>query len=253
VAAAVAAAGLAAAAWTVVRVAGTARAGARDGDGDGDGDGDPQLRAHVAFHASAAVLLVAAFVVTDVPEDVFSARYLVGVLVAAAALAPLAVRTPRARLAAGAAAALLALTGVMGLLRGEYTDDPQRLPGPADAAALRAIVEREGVAKGYASYFEAATLHHLTGGAARVLPVQECGPEHALCPFFLHTISSWYRPDPGRSFVVVDTAVRQPQVAGLDPRLGPPDAVLPAGRLTVAIYPYDVARRFGPVAPPSAR
>jgi len=216
-------------------------------------DAGTQRRAHGAFHAVAALLLIGAFVVTDVPEDVFSARYLIGVLVAGAALAPLAARTPRGRLAIGAGAALLALTGVMGLARGEYTDDPQRLPGPEDAAALRALAEREDVRKGYASYFEAATLHHLTQGAARVLPVQECGEAHRLCPFFLHTISSWYLPGRGRSFVVVDTTLRQPQVSGLDPRLGPPDTVARAGQLTVAIYPYDVAARFGPVAPASLR
>ena len=205
------------------------------------------------FHATAAVLLAGAFLVTDVAEDVFSARYLIGVLVAAAALAPLAVRSSRGRLAVAAGAALLALTGVMGLARGEYTDDPQRLPGPADAAALRAVEVREDLRKGYASYFEAATLHHLTGGVARVLPVQECGDAHELCPFFLHTLSSWYAPEPGRSFVVVDTTLRQPQVSGLDPALGPPDAVVAAGQLTVAVYPYDVARRLRPVGAPSTR
>jgi hypothetical protein len=257
IAGAVAAAGLAAAAVAAWRVLGRPRGGA-DGAAPrtvaaARGARSAPLRAHAAFHAAAAVLLAGAFLVTDVAEDVFSARYLIGVLVAAAALAPLAVRSSRGRPAVAAGAALLAVTGVMGLARGEYTDDPQRLPGPADAAALRAVVEREDLGKGYASYFEAATLHRLTGGAARVLPVQECGDAHELCPFFLHTLSSWFVPEPGRSFVVVDTTLRQPQVSGLDPGLGPPDAVVAAGQLTVAVYPYDVARRLRPVAAPSTR
>ena len=74
-------------------------------------------------------------------------------------------------------------------------------------------------------------------------PVSVCDQGAHLCPFDLHVISSWYTPRPStRSFLLTDP--RLPLVPAPTPGLGRPSAVYRVGRLTMYVYPYDIASRF---------
>jgi hypothetical protein len=258
---------LAAAAWAVARtLAGAVAARRAAGTEATRRDAGPEARAAVGdaappapervvwagFWALSAVALIGSFVGTTAPEGIYSSRYLVGVLLAVAALLPLAVVASargRAVLAVGVAA--FALIGVGSLLRGEMTQNPGRYPSAATARELAAFAKARGLTVGYAGYWDAADLTWNAGdGPLRVYPVIECSPDHQLCPATFHRISTWYRPRPGtRSFLVLDAALRMEKPTGLDPRLGPPAAVDRVGPLTVYTFDYDIAARMGAVDP----
>ncbi|MCW2985963.1 MAG: hypothetical protein JWR63_3533, partial [Conexibacter sp.] len=230
---------LGAVAWTAARVLADRLRGR--------GDPSPARVAHVAFWATSSVLLVGSFVATTAPEAIYSNRYLVGLLLAVAALLPLvAQRTALARAAVLAGATAFALIGTLSLLRGELTANPARFPTPALAHRLAAFAQARGLAIGYAGYWDAPALTWAADSPTlRVFPVQECDADHALCPLSFHRISTWYRPRPHtRTFLLIDREQRMPLVTGADPRLGRPAAVDQVGPLTIYTYPYDIAARM---------
>jgi hypothetical protein len=63
-------------------------------------------------------------------------------------------------------------------------------------------------------------------------------------PTELHLITSWYRPRPGaKTFLLSDPAYPATPSAPT-PDLGPPIAIHQIGRVTMYVYPYDIAARF---------
>lgn len=200
--------------------------------------------AHAAFWTTALIALPLAFVLTNVPIAAFSGRYLVGVLLAVAALVPLTTGRPLVRVVTSGAVTLFAFTGVMSLVRGEMTADSSRFPTPAEAKALTRFVSAQRAVVGYAGYWDAAPLTWATHFAIHVYPVSPC--QDSLCAFEFHRVASWYRPgSTTRSYVVLDEAVREIALRSLPPALGRPVASAHIGQLTAYVFDHDIADDFG--------
>jgi hypothetical protein len=205
----------------------------------------PAMIAHAAFWGSAMVALILAFLLSSVPVAAFSGRYLVGVLLAVAALVPLAaLRGPLRGMMTSAAITYFALAGVMSLIRGEMTANTSRFPPPVVADQLARYVTQQGAAVGYAGYWDAAQLTWASHFATHIYPVGPC--ENRLCAFQFHRIASWYNPRAtSRSYLVLDPAARQITLRSLPATVGTPVASAHVGQLYVYVFDYDVARTFG--------
>ncbi len=205
-----------------------------------------------AFWATASVALLASFVFSSVPVASFSGRYLVGVLMAVAALVPLAARRLPGRALTSAAVTYFVLVGVMSLLRGEMTANPTRFPSAAEAKMVARFAAQQSATVGYAGYWDAAPLTWSSSFAAHVYPVAACA--EGLCAYELHRIASWYSPrSASRSFLVLDGTVRQASLTSLPPAIGHPVAGEHIGQLVVYIFSEDIARYFGaPLRGPQA-
>jgi hypothetical protein len=203
-------------------------------------------RVHVLFWGTSAIASAGAFVVSTRAFD-GGDQYFVTVLFSVAALVPVAVGALNGRRLQLACVAISVFC--LASTYGVATGDVERQSGAAvtrDGDAVISIVESQGLTRGYGGYFDASSMTWRARYRIQVRPVLECGNPHGadLCPFFLMRIASWYRPHPGRTFLVVNPTgafvVHEP--AGL----GPPVARYRAGALVVLVYPYDIASRFGP-------
>jgi len=205
----------------------------------------PELLAHASFWILAGTVTSIAFVMSTLPIDKFSARYLMTAYYALAALVPLLAVRPRARAAVAAGTTLVVAGATAALVRGDLHAAPGSPSGDISGPLLR-LAQAEGVEHGYAGFWTAAPLTWQMKAQVRVYPVASCtgGPE--LCRFKLHYISSWYRPRPNtRSFLIIDPHHLEgigPSYA--DPKFGPPQKSARIGDVTVHIYGYDIASRF---------
>ena len=196
------------------------------------------------FWGSSAILLSAGFVVSSIPVDIESSRYLIGLIYAAAALVPLlgAPGTLR-RGAVSAGAAVFAFTGLLSLAHGTVSANTGNFPSTGVSAQVARIARREHLTVGYAGYWDAAPITWATGLAVKVYPVQQCGAQ--LCQFNIHYISSWYLARPGvRTFLIEDPT--QPVAAPPVAALGKPSAIYHIDELTMYVYPYNIASRLQP-------
>jgi hypothetical protein len=111
------------------------------------------------------------------------------------------------------------------------------------AGEIAQIAAREHLSVGYAGYWDAAPITWSTGFGVHVYPVSVCDQREHLCRFDLHFISSWYRPRAHtRSFLLTDPALAN--VWTRTPDLGRPSSVYRLGRVTMYVYPYDLAKRI---------
>jgi hypothetical protein len=198
----------------------------------------------MVFWCSSAVVLSAAFVLSATPIDIHGDRYLVGLIYAAAAVIP-AVAAGRVwtEAAAVAGTCVFALSGVIAMAKGTVTNNTNRFPTAAVADQVWRLAVANHLQFGYSGYWDAAPITWASRFRVRVYPVSVCVNNTHLCPFDLHTISSWYTPQPGvRSFLLTDSAM--PLVPSPTPDLGRPDAVYHIGNLTMYIYPYDLATKI---------
>jgi hypothetical protein len=219
------------AAWSVLRPTASGRVGS----------------VHKRYWALVAVLLSATFVATNVPIDRFSARYVLAVGYAIAVLAAVAA-AERGRLSRGLVT-IGACVIVCGSIVAIAARDLQRLsrsyPSSALAARLLDFAQTEHVREGYAGYWDAAPLTWETNARLRVYPIEQCPAGTRICPFPYNRISSWYTPEASaRTFLVLDPARPAGLISELA-RLGLPERRTRVGRLTVYIYSYDIASRFG--------
>ena len=196
------------------------------------------------FWGSSAVLLSFGFIVSAAPVDIYSDRYLVGLIYAAAALVPLlGGRDVARRLAIAAGTAVFAFSGLVALWQGQVTANIGNYPSDYVSGQVAQIARREHLTIGYAGYWDAAPITWATHLAVKVYPVQPCGA--GLCPFSIHYISSWYAPHAGiHTFLISDPT--QPIAASPVAALGKPIAVHQIDELTMYVYPYDIASRLQP-------
>jgi hypothetical protein len=200
----------------------------------------PARASWCVFWGSCAVLLSGAFIFSTNPQDLMSDRYLVGVLYAVAALIPLATAGAvlrRALITGGTS--FFALTGIVTLVRG------QELIGTSAASRQYSEIARIAAANhlhlGYAQYWDAAPLTWATHMRLRVYPVLDCPGRPALCFYYLHVITSWYKPRRDvRSFLISDSA--KPPAADPVPNLGRANATYHVGTMTMYVYDYDLAQ-----------
>jgi hypothetical protein len=212
-----------------------------------DDAASPEASARLAFMVfwcSSAIVLSAAFVLSATPVDIHGNRYLIGLIYAAAAVIPvIAAGRVRTEAAAVIGTCVFALSGVIAMAKGTVTNDTNRFPTAAVANQVWRLAVANHLQFGYSGYWDAAPITWASHFRVRVYPVSVCVRNTHLCPFDLHTISSWYTPHPGaRSFLLTDSAI--PLVPSPTPDLGGPSAVYHVGNLTMYVYPYDLATRI---------
>ncbi|MGZ4245595.1 MAG: hypothetical protein ACXVSE_15015 [Solirubrobacteraceae bacterium] len=222
------------AAWLELRTATASRARAQA----------PERLAFLVFWCSSATLLSLAFVLSATPVDIHADRYLVGLLYAAAAVIPvLAAPWVQTQAVVLAGACIFALGGVISMGNGTVTRNTEGFPTTGVADQIARIAAANRLTIGYAGYWDSAPITWSTGTRVQVNPVSVCDQNAHLCRFDLHVISSWYTPRPGlRSFLLTDPSLSNLSVP--TPDLGPPTATYRIGRITMYVYPYDLASKI---------
>jgi len=199
-------------------------------------------RVWVTYWSASASLISLAFLVTQVPQDVGGARYLMGLVIAIGALFPLVAIRPHKRWGLALA---VGIAWVLGTTLNLFTNGL----GPAANISYRFISEVKALALrydariGYANYWATSPITWETRTKLIVMPVVNCAGVR-LCGYDIGSISSFYKAKPGvRSFLLNDPAAGPPTVA-IPPELGKPLAEYHLGEATLLIYPYDIASRF---------
>ena len=167
----------------------------------------PVLAAHVMFWSMAAAGLALAFVLSSVPVDRYSSRYVLTVGYGIAALVPVAAnaRPAWARVSVVAGACAIVTGSIVAMGNRDLQNRAPAFPTPALSGPLLQLAHQYGATTGYANYWDAAPLTWQMKSDVRVYPVKSCTGGAIPCPVGFHLISSWYRPRPGRrSFLVVD-------------------------------------------------
>jgi hypothetical protein len=207
---------------------------------------EPEQSARLAwcvFWASSLVLLSAAFILSDIPENLGSSRYLVGAIYAAAALVPLLGnhgQLTRAVVTAGAT--LYAFTGWLALA--QHRIGPPVSPSDQLAGEVEKIAGQEHLSVGYAGYWDAAPITWATHLRVKVFPVDDCNGNQHLCAFELHLITSWYSPRPGAKTFLLSNPAYPAVPSAPTPDLGKPIMVHQLGSVTMYVYSYDIAARL---------
>lgn len=220
--------------WLELRTAIISRASARA----------PARLAFMVFWCSSASLLTLAFVLSATPVDIHADRYLVGLVYAAAAVIPvLAAARIQTQAVVLAGACIFALSGVISMGNGTVTRNTEGFPTTAAADQIARIAATNHLRIGYAGYWDSAPITWSTGIRVQVNPVSVCDQNAHLCRFDLHVISSWYTPRPGaRSFLLTDPSLSN--LSSPTPDLGPPTATYRIGKITMYVYPYDLASKI---------
>jgi hypothetical protein len=205
---------------------------------------EPALRAYAFYWAAVTVVLGLAFVVTPNATDLGpkSVNYLLTLAPAAAAgAALLAARSLRAQLAVGLAVATVAAVNIDSIANGRA-----EVTGVAQiqqyARPITRFLEQRGVTRGFAYFWEAQNLSWQTDMRLVVAPVRNCGRE--LCPYNIFTITSWYEPRGGPTFLLIDPAFIQ-----APPFVSEAAETRRYGPLKLYVFEADVAKHIHVVAP----
>jgi len=203
---------------------------------------EPTARAYACYWAAASILLCVIFVITPNAAALGpdSVNYLLTLALAAGTgVALLAARSPRGQLAVALAIATVGAINIAGIVRGHaqiYATNPIRTYEPQ----LVRLLERKGVTRGYAGYWDAQNISWQSGMRVLIAPVQRCAAQ--LCPYNFFTIRSWYEPHPGPTFLILDATNRFIPAA---PRfVVGATATYRIGLLTVYLFDYDIARQI---------
>jgi hypothetical protein len=209
----------------------------------------------VVYWSLSAIVVALAFVFTTAPADIGGRRYVITIAYAIAVLAAVAAAPKRwSRNLVAAAVSIIIAGATVAMFEHKVQNNLASFPTPSDAAQLERWAKSQHLKYGYASYWDAAPLSWWTQEHPAVYSTTACGTGSAqtLCPY-AQIITSWYKPRPHtRTFVVVDNRfltenpANAEGVTGPPPALGRPSKVAHVGVMTVYVYPYDVAERFGP-------
>lgn len=198
---------------------------------------------HVVFWSTCLTAGLLTFLLSSVGAVDF--RYLVGPLVAIAALLPVAAGRGRDwRIAVGAGLAVMAVVGLVRLA----TRPLPYLPGDRplarqDIAAVTRFAHRYHATDGYAVYWDAVTITWHTQFAVDLHPVKRCGLfGDSYCPLYhADSFTAAYLPRAGlRTLFIADARFGSAPAASW----GRPLATEHIGRLTLYAYRYDIADRF---------
>jgi hypothetical protein len=200
---------------------------------------DTTLRAYASYWAAAVILLCLVFVITPNAAALGpkSVNYLLTLAPAAGAgVALLAMRSRGGQLAVVLAVAAVGAVNITGIVDGRAGGVPAL---GTYAQPIRQLLEREGVTRGYAGYWDAQNLSWQTDMRLLVAPVVNCDTQ--LCPYTFFTIRSWFEPQGGATFLLVDPTI--PVIHA------PPFAAGAAskhhfGPLTLYLFDYDIARHI---------
>ena len=178
-----------------------------------------------------------------------SVRYEFNLFLAAAVALPVWLfgKGPTGARFAVALGAVAAVVGIGGLLN--TRDDRRAFLSSAmvvDGPRAMEYARSKGATRGYSGYWNASGLSWKTGH--RLLPVANCdSPDgRTLCMSPFAVPPHLMKPVPGaKSFILVDHAYPGAPEDRYLTRFGPWEEQLPIGGVFIAIYPYDIATRFG--------
>lgn len=211
----------------------------------------PAATVYLLFWAISSGLLCASFLLSNVPAGpgTSSARYLIGLVYAAAAAVPvLAAASTRTRVAAAVPVAAVCGLAFVSVLHNDLTVSRSRLPVVRYTSEVLRLLKRNELVRGYAGYWDAAVLTWASNERVRIAPIHPCGliARRHLCPYRLNSIQGWYTPRRTRSFVLFDpTWDRFEPAISSGEAFGRPLAVKRFGPLELRVYGYDIASRFG--------
>jgi hypothetical protein len=212
---------------------------------------DEQLQRllHLAFWFVSVVVVMLAFVFTNAVGNGLGNHesYFLTILFSVAAVVPLLTRRIRVlRRAAPVALAVFAAGSIVGAQ--ESYINVYRSPIASVASTIAQVARANDATIGYSGYWDASSLTWADKGAIDVRPLEQCAnPNPAgagICPFFLMRTPAWYKPEPRRSFLIVDP--NQLYVTSLPSHLGKPLKSYRLGPITVYVYGYDIASKLGP-------
>ncbi len=226
-------------------------AGAGERGGDSGAGVSPKL-VHVAFWSTCLIVGLLMFLLSSVAPTEY--RYLVGPLVAIAALLPVAAaRSTGWRIAVGTGLAAMALAGLVRLDTRWLPYLPRDVPlAHRDMVAMARFARRYHVRDGYSVYWDAVTISWHTHFAVNLHPVVRCGGTYdQYCPsYHADSFTAAFIPRKGlRTLFVADTRFLSAPPASW----GRPIASERIGRLTLYAYPYDIANRFPKARPGQIR
>jgi hypothetical protein len=213
----------------------------------------PERVAFVLFWGAVLLLDATVLLVSDLPHDGATGRYLIPAFYAGAVLLPaLACGSAQAR----AYVAIGVLAFSIGVLGRHVVEGPEVFgdgPDAAQAAAVQRFVTSHGATVGYAGYQDAEVLTWQTRARLQVFPVLAgFGCPLEICPYYVMNVSTWYLPRPGvRSFVVTHPTLTEAHLHALPRFAGRPIAQARFGSASVFVYDHDVARDLG--APPGPK
>lgn len=198
---------------------------------------------HVCFWSTCLAVGLLTFLVSSV--GALDYRYLVGPLVAIAALLPLAaLRSRRWRIAVAAGLAVMALVGLVRLASRPLPYLPEVRPlARADISAVTRFARRYHVRYGYAAYWDAVTVTWHTHFSVHLYPVTRCGRlrERYRPLYHSDSFTAAYIPRRGlRTLFVADGRLG----TAPSPAWGRPLATEATGRLVLYAYRYDIAEHF---------
>jgi hypothetical protein len=206
---------------------------------------DATLRAYAFYWAVAVTLLCLVFVVTPNATDLGpkSAHYLLTLAPAAGAgIALLAAGSRRAQLVVAVGVATVAAVNIAGVVGGRAEITGVVALQKYERPIVR-LLEREGVKRGFAGYWDAQNLSWQTDMRLLVAPVVNCGAQ--LCPYNFFTIRSWYEPQGGPTFLLVDPTI---PVIHAPPFVSRAVAAHRFGPVTLYLFDYDIARHIRVIA-----
>jgi hypothetical protein len=216
-------------------------------------------RSAYVFFWAATMAIVPLAAVVSAQDAGAGMRYLLPMLLAAAATLPLLARSLAARYLLIAGVSIYAVLGALTIdMRGQWTpgfDPNDDLQSSAARIAIQAdeltsIADQERAHIGYAGYWEAAASSWSTEMQVRVFPIDHDSDAADRVPrpnsFFVH--GGWYLPRPGIRTFLIGPTPEEDDSYERPPGLGPPIAT---HRLSngapLYVYGYDIASRFPPV------
>lgn len=208
---------------------------------------EPRDRTRIAFCVFwmlSAFSNVVLFLATNTPDDTSSVRYLLSVLLAFAAVAPLALtRTRLERIVLVTGVLLLALGDSANLI--DFSSAP--MPSSSAISSLVKVLSANHVSFGYGDYWYANVVTYDTGGRITILPVGGCGSDRAhLCPQLFNASGEWFTQPPRLPVAVIVSSSRTSMTLDTAPSrtYGTPAEVLRVGMATV--YIFDGELKLGP-------
>jgi hypothetical protein len=212
----------------------------------GDDERSKRRLAWALFWTFSEAGLLGSFLLSGYSGEVYQAHYISQISLCVAALLPLAVpESGRIRSLATAAVAVIVTTITVGVATVSASQFAPPLVSP-HIDELAAFLSSHHLNRGYASYWDSFNVTWASEEKVQVLPLLQgdlCfgGRATSICPYGF-VADSWYRPQPGPSFI----AVRDdgPCLHRL-PDLGSAVAEHHVGGWTVRVYADDVAARLG--------
>jgi MFS family permease len=202
--------------------------------------GDDVVRVYTLYWAASAVVLCVVFVVTPnaVALGPKSLNYILALTPAAGVGVTLLARSARAQVLVAACVAFVAVVNLSSI-HGGRAEVSGVVALPQHVDEIVRVLDRAGVRRGYAGFWDAQNLAWQTNMHLLVAPVRNCAD--TLCPNNLFTITSWYRPRGGPTFLLVDATL---PLIHAPPYAKSAAQKLRFGPLTLYVFRDDIARRI---------